>query len=219
MITFECDRCERELSEPETSAGAKVECPHCGDINVVPEAKPAPGGEAAHQSETLTKLGLPPDSGPEQRVMMVRPSIFRGSPFRCLALALAPIAGPVLLYLLLGQLGTGNRASVSWWSFAVVAVLSWGWLGVWWAMTVLGKTFEITNKRTIERRGIVRRDTSEVVHDHVRNIQINQSVLDRVFNVGTIGISSSGQDGIEIMMEDLPRPQKLKEVIDAYRPL
>jgi len=218
MIEFPCDRCEKTLDAPNDKAGTKIECPHCSDINVVPEEKTAP----AEADARLLAMGLPPDSGVEQRVLVVRPSIWRGSPFRSFALLLLPIGGPIALYLLLGQLGEGvqsGRGKATWWAFLIVAALSWGWLGIWWVITALGRSIEITNKRTMERRGIVRRATSEVLHDHVRNIQINQSVMNRIMNVGRIGISSSGQDGIEIEMRDLPKPDRLKEVIDAYRPM
>jgi len=221
MIDFTCDRCERTLEVPDEKAGSKFECPDCGDMNIVPSSDIAPtaSGPDSHQADALSRMGLPPDSGPEKRVLRASPSIFRGSPFRCVGLAILPVAAPLGLYFLLGQLGTAGQSTYTWWAFAIVAALSWGWLGVWWVFTVLGRSFEITNKRTIERRGIVRRDTSEVLHDHVRNIQISQSVINRILNVGSIGISSSGQDGIEILMKDLPKPGKLKEVIDAYRPL
>ena len=78
---------------------------------------------------------------------------------------------------------------------------------------------EISNKRTVRKEGIVRRNSSEVLHDHVRNVEIRQSFLQRLTNVGYLGISSSGQDGIEIEVRDLPKPYELKSLIDAYRNL
>lgn len=222
MITFRCDRCDRTLEMGDDKAGTKMECPDCGDVNIVPEAKveaPPAKETKTYAATRLDELGLPPDEGPEVRVLKVRRSLFRGSPFRCASLLLLPIVGPVLLYLLLGQLGTNNRDTISWWAFAVVAALSWGWLFVWWAVTTLSRSCMLTNKRTIEHRGIIRRATSEVMHDHVRNIRIDQSVMDRILNVGRVGISSSGQDGIEIETEDLPNPGRIKEIIDAYRPM
>ena len=53
----------------------------------------------------------------------------------------------------------------------------------------------------------------------MRNIQIEQGFWNRVFNVGTIGISSSGQDGIEILIANIPKPDEVKKVIDHYRPM
>jgi len=37
--------------------------------------------------------------------------------------------------------------------------------------------------------------------------------------VGSIGISSSGQDGIEIQLGDLKNPNDIRKTIDLYRPL
>ena len=78
---------------------------------------------------------------------------------------------------------------------------------------------EITNKRTIQRKGLFSRATSEVLHDHVRNIQVEQSFVDRVLRVGSVGISSSGQDGIEVLVRNMPSPKKIRSVIDKYRPM
>ena len=88
-----------------------------------------------------------------------------------------------------------------------------------WKIRTLGVGLEITNKRTIERRGILSRKTNEVVHDNIRNLQITQTFWNRVWKVGQIGISSSGQDGIEILVKNLPRPHELRKTIDSYRPL
>jgi hypothetical protein len=57
------------------------------------------------------------------------------------------------------------------------------------------------------------------MHDHVLNIQVKQSFIQRVFGIGSVGISSAGQEGIEIFMKDLPRPDDIKRTIDLYRPL
>jgi uncharacterized membrane protein YdbT with pleckstrin-like domain len=83
----------------------------------------------------------------------------------------------------------------------------------------LGAAFEVTTKRTVMHRGFFSRATSEVVHDNIRNIQVDQTFLQRVFGVGRIGISSSGQDGVEIQVNHLREPDKLREIIDLYRPI
>ena len=92
-----------------------------------------------------------------------------------------------------------------------------GWWVVWYVTAHLWVKLTISNKRTIRHEGIIRRHTSEVLHDHVRNVAIKQSFLQRMLNVGYIGISSSGQDGIEIEVRDIPRPYAVKALIDEYR--
>ena len=97
----------------------------------------------------------------------------------------------------------------------MIAAAAW-WL-MWFVLVHLWVKLRISNKRTIRRDGIIRRHTSEVLHDHVRNVEIKQSVIQRIFDVGYLGISSSGQDGIEIEILDIPEPYKVKALIDEYR--
>ncbi len=207
MITIECDRCEKSLQVADALAGSKYECPHCGDMNLVPD-KPQ-----TRPKDKAEALGLPPDSGQEQRVMLVRPAMFRARPMRYCAMVLGFLAG-------LFSLGYGmtNDKPVLTWLGIAVAVICMG-IFIIWKISTLSAALEITNKRTIERRGLLSKATSEVVHDNIRNIQIHQSFWERIFGVGQIGISSSGQDGIEISMKNLAKPDRIRETIDAYRPL
>jgi len=91
-------------------------------------------------------------------------------------------------------------------------------LGIWW-LNAKGSMLTITNKRTIQRRGLFSKRTTEVIHRHVRNIQINQSMFQRLFGVGDVGISSSGQGGIEIQFAGIRDPEAAKALIDGHRDL
>lgn len=226
MIEFRCDRCERTISAELSEAGGKMECPYCGDMNRVPREGDGGGGERGSSGgvtagtgggsvDRAVAAGLPPDSGPEVRVMMVRPSIWRGWPALSFGLLLAPAAASIVTMVLV----TNGRITAGTIALGIGAVLAWLPLLVWWLIATVGVSLEITNKRTIEHRGLLSRSTSEVLHDHVRNIQIDQTLLDRILGVGNIGISSSGQDGIEIAVKQVPLPGRVKEVIDLYRPM
>ena len=168
----------------------------------------------SHEDRRARDAGLPLDSGPEETVLRVRRCLWRARPFATLALALTPIGVIVFTYWVADP--TFVMAAKI---FGISALLTWGAFGVWWVATTRTASLEITNKRTIERRGLFSRSSNEVLHDHVRNIRITQSLPDRICRVGSVGISSSGQDGIEIEIRDLPRPDKVREVIDVYRPL
>ena len=91
-------------------------------------------------------------------------------------------------------------------------------LAIWWLKTKAA-TLTVTNKRTIQRTGLISKKTTEVVHRDVRNIQIDQSVFQRLFGVGSIGISSAGQSGIEIQFTGVRDPDGIKALIDRYRNL
>ena len=170
MIRKRCDNCETVLEFDESQAGQKVKCPECGDMNVLPEL-----------ADRAVAAGLPPDAGPEQEVLVLRPALFRAHPFLCI------------------------------FTLGIAFIFMW--------FQHLGESLTITNKRTTRRVGLFSKDTTEVLHDHVRNIQVYQSFWNRMFNVGRIGISSAGQSTIEIVAEAVPRPNEVKKVIDCYRPM
>jgi DNA-directed RNA polymerase subunit RPC12/RpoP len=218
MISKPCDRCDRMIEVDDDKAGTKVECPHCGDTNIMP-GKPA-GDDAPAAGPTSRRrpedLGLPPDSGPEKQVMLVRPALMRSRPVSFIAATLLGATG-----LVLASINLISPTTVKPWMaiIAVLALIGAFGLIIWWWVQTLSAALEITNKRTVAKRGLLSRSTSEVVHDNIRNVQVDQSFWERIWKVGSIGISSSGQDGIEIQMRKIPNPQKLRETIDLYRPL
>jgi uncharacterized membrane protein YdbT with pleckstrin-like domain len=91
-------------------------------------------------------------------------------------------------------------------------------LGIWWLNTKAA-TLTVSNKRSIQRTGLISKQTSEVLHRDVRNIEITQSVFQRLFGVGTIGIASAGQAGVEIRFAGVRDPDGVKAMIDRYRDL
>ena len=99
---------------------------------------------------------------------------------------------------------------------AAIGIVSW----LIWYVIHLGERVRITNKRTIYRRGLLSRHTNEVLHNHIRNLQIKQTFVQRVLNVGDIVLDSSaggGEVSAEIRVYHVPRPTALKRVIDQYR--
>ncbi|MFG0305002.1 MAG: PH domain-containing protein [Phycisphaerales bacterium JB040] len=226
MIRIECDNCEKPFEVEDSEAGGKVPCPECGDINRVPaapspaapdtrEREPERGSAApAPREDRATAAGLPPDYGPEQRVVKVRRCWFRSRPLKFSLLVL------VLVGCLAGLIYGATQEWPGWtgwlWLLGVAgSALTVGW---WW-IDRLSASLEITNKRTVMHNGFFSRSTSEVVHDNIRNVQVDQTFWQRVWGVGRLGISSSGQDGIEVSVNHLRRPDELRKMIDLYRPL
>jgi uncharacterized membrane protein YdbT with pleckstrin-like domain len=218
MIRFNCDNCEMEIELDDDFTGSKHECLGCGDINRVPTAdseprvdEPAPDSK---KKDRAAEAGFPPDYGPEVRVQLVRRCWFRSRAIRFSLVVLAIIVG------LIGVIWVPVQDK-SWVWLILFMPMVLGGLGllVWWWVDRLGASIEITTKRTIMHRGIFSKSSSEVVHDNIRNIQVNQTFLQRMTQVGKIGISSSGQDGIELQVNHLRDPDNLRKIIDLYRPL
>lgn len=94
--------------------------------------------------------------------------------------------------------------TVSVWSLALPLLLGvfflltlvWAPLGILcflYAFTVY-KTTEMafTNKRLIAKTGFIRRKTVEVKINRIESLQVDQSILGRLFNYGTLILSGAG---------------------------
>lgn len=218
MISTRCDNCEKPITAPDEQAGQKVKCPHCGDVNLLPlvavgngPGVAAGGMGGAGRVDRAAAAGYPPADGPEVSVMKLRQSVFRAHPFQFLLGAVVAVAGVTGGSLL----GFVTPPAIGLFVLAVVAA---GYLA-FRKIEKLSASLEITSKRVIERKGLFSRFVSEVRHNDIRNVQVTQSVVDRIFGVGKIGISTAGQEDFEIELRDIAGPEKVRKVIDLYRPL
>ena len=87
---------------------------------------------------------------------------------------------------------------------------------VWW-LRCKGTQLTITNDRTRLRKGILSKSITEVWHQDVRNVQLKQTFFQRLLGVGSLGISSAGQAGLEISVSGIPDPEQVKDLIDQHR--
>ena len=124
----------------------------------------------------------------ERELYNAHPAMFRSNPI-----------GFILCIVLIAVFGLGLLILLLWW------------------VKILGTTLTVTDERTTLRKGILSKYINEVYHTDVRNVQISQSFFQRIFDVATIGISSAGQSGLEIEVQGIRQPQKIKGIIDQYR--
>ncbi|MFW6189818.1 MAG: PH domain-containing protein [Planctomycetota bacterium] len=87
-------------------------------------------------------------------------------------------------------------------------------LVVWW-LECLSTALTVTEKRTILRRGLLSRHTTEVRHEDVRTIEVHQGLLQRMLGTGSLSIGSAGHGGVEIRVRGLPEPQVIARMIRA----
>ena len=240
MITIHCDKCEKPFEIDDDAAGEKVICPYCGDVNRVPGAAStvaksssvAPVKPASPSTpEAATRVAAQPvGTDAEQTIDVVRQAMFRAHPFWYSLVVLVFLGGIVLAVLAASTAQFANLRWLQWVGLGLVSVAVIWWL-VWWAAPHRWIKLTITNKRTIRQEGIIMRKTSEVMHHNITNITIRQTLLNRLFNVGYIGIDAAGQGGeiegdedhpdrrgqIEIEVSHIPHPYRIKEIIDRYR--
>ncbi len=231
MIT--CDRCERAFPVDEHAAGAKVACPYCGDINVVrvgeappnamrvpapgpvgsAAAGPAPANIPAPAPDRATALGLPPAGGAEQTVINVPGAMFRARPISATLTTLAFLfsAGSAL-YL--------GYQSITTWPLVLGGLAGVFFLMLaWWKIIAFSERLTITTKRVVLTKGIFSKRTVESLHRTIQEIEISQSFWQRILGIGKMSISNASDKGEEIVIPDAPDPYRLRQMIDAYRPM
>lgn len=126
----------------------------------------------------------------EKELYRSHPAMFRTHPF-----------GYILSLLLIAAVGAG-----------LIILL------IWWLRT-LALTLIVTDRRTILEKGLLSRSSNEVLHEHIRNIVVEQTFFERIFKTGKIGISSAAQADMEIEAAGIPDPNMVKRLIDRYRGL
>jgi uncharacterized membrane protein YdbT with pleckstrin-like domain len=72
----------------------------------------------------------------------------------------------------------------------------------------------ITNQRLRISRGIVRRSVQETRLERVQNVNYNQSVLDRMFGVGTVDFDTAGTDDSEFRFDWVNNPEQVVRAVD-----
>jgi uncharacterized membrane protein YdbT with pleckstrin-like domain len=72
----------------------------------------------------------------------------------------------------------------------------------------------ITTRRLRITHGIVRRKVQETRLDRVQNVNYEQSVLDRMFKVGTVDFDTAGTDDSEFRFEWVNSPEQVVRAVD-----
>jgi uncharacterized membrane protein YdbT with pleckstrin-like domain len=78
-------------------------------------------------------------------------------------------------------------------------------------------SLSVYEDRIALRTGFLSRDIREVYISDIRTLDVKQSFIQRLLNVGTVKISSAGESGYEIVAECVPNPLGIKDVITERR--
>lgn len=88
------------------------------------------------------------------------------------------------------------RAELHWKIFILPVIFSFVLIGIPWLIAAIlqKKTTEmaVTNKRVIIKTGIISRRTIEMNLSKIENIEVNQSIIGRIFGYGIITIVGTG---------------------------
>ena len=196
--TKTCPFCAVEV--PETA----IKCRHCAeplDIEAVHRLRKELAGSVVGANEDVLFKG--------------NPSMFRNHPVGFVTGFLVLAAGLAFAVYAGGKWADTVRLVTVGAGLAVAAVTLVGYL-VWW-LTTKYTLLTVTTRRTKLREGILDKHTNDILHEDVRNIQVTQTFFQRLFGVGTVAVSSAGQAEMELEVNGIENPTKVKELIDRYR--
>jgi len=147
--------------------------------------------------------------------------MFRNKPFFFILYFVAMVVGGIDLIDITFDLGWFSSPEENKWSFIPVVLLILGGMGfvilaIWW-LRVINTRLTVTNERVRFRTGILSKNIREVFLSDIRSVEISQRFIQRIFSTGTIEISSAATAEAEIAIDGLPKPYKVKELIDDYR--
>lgn len=208
VLASKCPYCGHAVETTVDHLEERIVCPSCHkpfEMEVprvsVTSVREIDGDPAVRDPRLAREQG-------EETLRVVHPVVFRRRPVGTLIIILA-LAATGFLYV---KSRSSDQANLMVW-FALAVMACSLLVVVYWYLVSAATRLTVTDNRTIFRRGLVHRATSEVQHDDVRNIQIEQTFLQRLVGVGDIGISSSGQDDLEIVAAALPDPAGIVRLI------
>ena len=107
------------------------------------------------------------------------------------------------------------RAHPFWFILAVLLILAFG-IGLlillYWYIKTRATALTVTDHEIMYERGILSKDRTAVSLKHVRAVHVTQGFINRILGVGTIQISTAG-DQPEFTVADMPDPGLIREAI------
>lgn len=217
MLVYTCANCDRRLEIDNDLAAQRVRCPHCGNVEIAPAARAGtPPTRTARAGKTAANPppAAAPDE-PERELLRTHPVTLRARPVMGSMLVLAVAAGVGLAIVAYTSPGFSGYRWAAWAGWAIAAA-ALGWIG-WWKIGAMATTLIITTRRTILQRGLFSRARKELRHDKLQDISITQTFAQRILRVGTLGLDSGGTDEVEIVVDDIPNPMRLRAMVDEAR--
>ncbi|MGA2498344.1 MAG: PH domain-containing protein [Tepidisphaeraceae bacterium] len=103
-------------------------------------------------------------------------------------------------------------AGEPWWTYPLLIVIALGVIA-WPIMMVRTVRFRVSNYRIDFERGLLSKHIDTLELWHVEDISFDQSLLDRMLNVGNVTVLSHDDTTPKLVMNGLPNPRPLFETL------
>lgn len=129
-------------------------------------------------------------------------------------LTIAAIGAPIYLLAQQPWSPLAPRVVVFFAVMALCARLAWQALE-WWS-----KDYVLTDRRVIRVTGVLRRARFEAPLRNIQHVDLSQTVMERIFALGTLGFATSGTAFTEAHWVSVERPEAtlrtVREAMDRY---
>jgi len=138
----------------------------------------------------------------EQIIFSGRPSWRSTLEFYVGGLVLAAAAGAIAAF----AKNTGLGAAVGAGVFVVVLIVGF--------LKRIGTHYVVTNERLHIRRGLISRHVQETRLERVQNVNTDQSIFERVLQIGTVDFDTAGSGDYDFAFRGVAQPEKVVAAVD-----
>ena len=85
------------------------------------------------------------------------------------------------------------------------------------AVKRVGSYLVVRRDEVAFERGILNRKSTEIGFEDIRTVDVTQTLMQRIFNLGNISIASSGTGGYEIFIKNMPDPNDIRDEIQERK--
>jgi membrane protein YdbS with pleckstrin-like domain len=198
-------------------------CPGCG--RRLADAPQQPN-EVQTTGQPLAKSSAPPANTAQQlqnRSAQIRAAgdvaeqeLWRGT-FSYKAMTGTLIAAVVMT--VVGLVGLIKFREIEWFRWLDLGFLMLLWLAVAISMLRrrLGIRYRLTNQRFFIERGILRRVTERIEVIDIDDLQFEQNLIERLFDVGSITLTSTDRSVPKFWLQGIEHVQEVSDLIDQAR--
>ena len=92
------------------------------------------------------------------------------------------------------------------------------WLVIEALIIITTTEFAVTNRRLIAKKGFIRRHTLEMLLSKIESVSVDQDVLGRILNVGTVTVTGTGgtQGSFRAIIDPIGVRKKINRIIEGY---
>ena len=110
------------------------------------------------------------------------------------------------------------------WTHALIAwlylvFLGWLLVGIYLFVSMYVEKWmterALTNRRLVIKRGLIRRQTEEISFNRIEEVNLNQSILQRILGSGDIRVTGTGSG--EVNMKNIDAPLSVQKKINEVR--